>query len=361
MQAFTDPRSFHPHRAVRGTSCSLADDNAGAGPAQSAPCSAGHGPIVEEDVAIANLCLDHLGQARLLYQLAATCIAAYAAQSARFAHLKGARHGGVVTEDALAYFRDGHEFRNHTLAELPHNGPLAGPARNPTTTSATIVARTVLRSDALTRCPCTTALQPQHRRPTGRHRRQGGQGGPVPPAPWSVHLGDPPGRRDRRERMPAHAGPRIDAPHGPITSRILGRQPDRGGGRAGSGTGVALASLTAVTSRLRCHRGRGHGGPGHPHPCQPTAATSTHRQAAPASTPNTWATSCPRCRALAPGSRRTRPSGDGTEAGTRSAGEREALFAVHRRRSPIPRSRSLTLRRSRACCARSVEEIRRHA
>ena len=33
--------------------------------------------------------------------------------------------GGGATEDALAYFRDANEFRNYTMLELPHHGPLA--------------------------------------------------------------------------------------------------------------------------------------------------------------------------------------------------------------------------------------------
>jgi len=68
----------------------------------------GHGPILEEDIALANVSLDLIGQARLLYQLAA------------------GRQGGGATEDTLAYFRDTHEFRNYTLLELPHHGPLSG-------------------------------------------------------------------------------------------------------------------------------------------------------------------------------------------------------------------------------------------
>lgn len=70
----------------------------------------GHGPILEEDIALANVSLDLIGQARMLYQ--------------RAAQLKG----GAVTEDALAYFRDVGEFRNYTLLELPHHGPLAANA-----------------------------------------------------------------------------------------------------------------------------------------------------------------------------------------------------------------------------------------
>ncbi|OSZ74077.1 1,2-phenylacetyl-CoA epoxidase subunit PaaC [Hydrogenophaga sp. IBVHS1] len=88
----------------------------------------GHGPILEEDLALANNSLDLLGQARLLYQHAAALINDDADQARRFAHLQGARQDGRITEDTLAYFRDVAEFRNHTLLELPHSGPLAGTA-----------------------------------------------------------------------------------------------------------------------------------------------------------------------------------------------------------------------------------------
>lgn len=67
----------------------------------------GHAPVLEEDIALANHSLDLVGQARLLYQHAA--------------ELMGEGH----TEDSLAYFRDASAFRNFTLLELPHHGPLA--------------------------------------------------------------------------------------------------------------------------------------------------------------------------------------------------------------------------------------------
>jgi ring-1,2-phenylacetyl-CoA epoxidase subunit PaaC len=70
----------------------------------------GHGPVLEEDIAMANMSLDLIGQSRLLYQHAASLT------------------GDGSTEDKLAYFRDPGEFRNYTLLELPHHGPLAGTA-----------------------------------------------------------------------------------------------------------------------------------------------------------------------------------------------------------------------------------------
>lgn len=71
----------------------------------------GHGPAIEEDIALANISLDLIGQARLLYQQAALAL------------------GGEATEDRLAYFRDETDFRNYTLLELPHHGPLVGYAQ----------------------------------------------------------------------------------------------------------------------------------------------------------------------------------------------------------------------------------------
>ena len=86
---------------------------------------AGHGPVLEEDIALANIALDLLGQARLLYQHAATV--ANRNGTGRNAHHLGAGHGldksdGDLTEDSLAYFRDDAQFRNFTMLELPNSG-----------------------------------------------------------------------------------------------------------------------------------------------------------------------------------------------------------------------------------------------
>jgi ring-1,2-phenylacetyl-CoA epoxidase subunit PaaC len=81
----------------------------------------GHGPILEEDIAMANISLDLVGLARLLYQHAAT--------------LKG----DGATEDSLVYFRDVPEFRNYTLLELPHHAALVGYAVDNRDYAVTIV------------------------------------------------------------------------------------------------------------------------------------------------------------------------------------------------------------------------------
>lgn len=62
----------------------------------------GHGPILEQDIAITNITLDLVGQARSIYQ--------YAAQ------LKA----DGSTEDSLAYLRTEREFKNCLLVEQPN-------------------------------------------------------------------------------------------------------------------------------------------------------------------------------------------------------------------------------------------------
>ena len=66
----------------------------------------GHGPILEEDIAIANIALDLIGEANLLLKLA------------------GSIEGAGRNEDALAYFRDAIDYRNAMMVELP-NGDFA--------------------------------------------------------------------------------------------------------------------------------------------------------------------------------------------------------------------------------------------
>jgi ring-1,2-phenylacetyl-CoA epoxidase subunit PaaC len=61
----------------------------------------GHAPILEEDIALANIALDFIGQANLLLQLA------------------GQVEGKGRDQDALAYFREAVDFRNLQLVELP--------------------------------------------------------------------------------------------------------------------------------------------------------------------------------------------------------------------------------------------------
>ena len=66
----------------------------------------GHGPILEEDIALINIALDFIGNA--------TAILNYAGQL----------EGKGRDEDALAYMRDEREFRNALITEQP-NGDYA--------------------------------------------------------------------------------------------------------------------------------------------------------------------------------------------------------------------------------------------
>jgi ring-1,2-phenylacetyl-CoA epoxidase subunit PaaC len=66
----------------------------------------GHGPILEEDIALTNICLDLLGQSRAFLTYA------------------GQVEGKGRTEDDLAYLRETLEFRNVLLTEQP-NGDYA--------------------------------------------------------------------------------------------------------------------------------------------------------------------------------------------------------------------------------------------
>jgi ring-1,2-phenylacetyl-CoA epoxidase subunit PaaC len=69
-------------------------------------------PDLEDDIALANIALDLLGQARLLLSRAA------AADPAVVPALPTG--SPVPAEDALAFFREAHDFRNVRLAEVPH-------------------------------------------------------------------------------------------------------------------------------------------------------------------------------------------------------------------------------------------------
>lgn len=77
----------------------LADDRLVLGHRLSEWC--GHGPILEEDIALANIALDLIGEATL------------------FLGVAGAAEGAGRDADALAFLRDAGDFRNALLVELP--------------------------------------------------------------------------------------------------------------------------------------------------------------------------------------------------------------------------------------------------
>ncbi len=121
----------------------------------------GHGPILEEDIAISNIALDLIGQASAIL------------------HLAGEVEGRGRDEDALAYFREAVNFRNALLVELP-KGDFA----------VTIIrqflfdAWSVLHLDALSRCghPTVAALAAKSLKEDKYHLRHSSE--------WVVKLGD---------------------------------------------------------------------------------------------------------------------------------------------------------------------------
>ncbi|MCF2534878.1 MULTISPECIES: 1,2-phenylacetyl-CoA epoxidase subunit PaaC [Streptomyces] len=127
-------------------------------------------PELEEEVALANIGLDLLGQARLLYSRA------------------GQTDGTGRDEDAYAYFRDAADFRNVRLAELP-NGDFA----------FTIVRLLVLSSWRLAHFerlashpdPVLSAIATKGAKELRYHRQYA--------AEWAVRLGD--GTEESHRRM----------------------------------------------------------------------------------------------------------------------------------------------------------------
>lgn len=75
----------------------------------------GHGPALEQDIALTNIALDILGQGRNFYQYASKLI-----NEGRYMKefLSGTTY--PVDEDDLAYHRLEHQFNSHLLAELPN-------------------------------------------------------------------------------------------------------------------------------------------------------------------------------------------------------------------------------------------------
>ena len=72
----------------------------------------GHAPVLEEDIALANIALDHIGQARALLT--------------RAGQLGGQGHD----EDQLAFLREERDYRNATIVELPNGDFAATVLRN---------------------------------------------------------------------------------------------------------------------------------------------------------------------------------------------------------------------------------------
>jgi len=75
----------------------------------------GHGPALEQDIALTNIALDYLGQSRNFYQHAADII-----NIQRAMPIFAPGRSYPLQEDDLAYHRLEHQFCNHLLVELPN-------------------------------------------------------------------------------------------------------------------------------------------------------------------------------------------------------------------------------------------------
>lgn len=95
--------STSAHQLIRQT-LHLADTALIMGQRNSEWCA--HGPILEQDIAITNITLDLIGQARNFYQYAAALINNLEKKN--------------ETEDSLAYLRNEREYKNLLISELPN-------------------------------------------------------------------------------------------------------------------------------------------------------------------------------------------------------------------------------------------------
>lgn len=130
----------------------------------------GHAPMIEEDLALANIALDLIGQARALY--------AYAAES----------EGAGRTEDDLAYLRDAPQYRNVLMAELPR-GDFAFTILRTFFLSAH--AAPLWQETAGSRDATLAAIAAKAEKEAAYHLRHAGE--------WAIRLGD--GTEESHRRM----------------------------------------------------------------------------------------------------------------------------------------------------------------
>lgn len=83
----------------------------------------GHGPVLEQDIAITNIALDLLGQARNFYQHAAVLYNNFSPEEKaaveNFIPRPWKDYGRELQEDDLAFLREEHQYLNLLLTELP--------------------------------------------------------------------------------------------------------------------------------------------------------------------------------------------------------------------------------------------------
>lgn len=131
----------------------------------------GHAPMLEEDIALANIALDCVGQARSFY--------AYAAEVA----------GEGLSEDDFAYRREAGQYRNCLLVEQP-NGDFAATIVRQVLVSAFIDP--YYRALTTSRDATLAAIAAKAEKETAYHLRHSGE--------WLIRLGDGTGESHQRAR-----------------------------------------------------------------------------------------------------------------------------------------------------------------
>ncbi len=205
-----------------------------------------HGPVLEDDIAMANIGLDHIGQARMLYQHAAKLMAPTLATACATVPPEGALApegglsalGAAITEDKLAYFRSPGQFLNYTILELPHRTAFA-PSVQTEMDYAVTIARNFLYSSLMvlawaelqnSRDPQLAAIAGKSVKEVRYHLRHS--------TDWMLRLGD--GTLESHARMQAAVDYLM-----PFTQEWWS-QSALEKAAAGSGIGVDVAALRPV-------------------------------------------------------------------------------------------------------------------
>src|SRR5215203_5601048 len=84
----------------------------------------GHGPVLEQDIAITNISLDLLGQARNFYQYAANLYNQFSPEEKksvdRLVPTQWKTYNRNLEEDDLAFLRDENQYLNLLITEIPN-------------------------------------------------------------------------------------------------------------------------------------------------------------------------------------------------------------------------------------------------
>lgn len=150
----------------------------------------GHGPILEQDIAVTNTALDHIGQSRGAYQHAANL---YNHLTEEEQHRLFTSPGiqavtSEIDEDDLAYLRDVWDFKNNLLVEQPNGDWAYTVARSFFYDAFQFLFHIELQHSA---DPMIASLAEKAFKEVSYHRRWSSE--------WVIRLGD--GTQESGERM----------------------------------------------------------------------------------------------------------------------------------------------------------------